>query len=268
MTSELRIVELCEQLGLDQIKLNFAYLGQEAAKKQSSFSEYLENLLQVESEGRQSHTRQSLLKFAGFSAIKTLDDFDFKFAVGVPKKLIQELSSLAFVERNENVVLLGPSGVGKTHLAIALGYLATQRLIKTRFVAASDLMLQLSCAHRQGKLNEFIKRNVIAPKLLIIDEIGYLPFGREEANHFFQVVAKRYERGPIIVTSNLSFGQWHNAFAQDATLTGAMLDRLLHHSHLVQIQGESYRLKEKRKAGLLTMVSQNDEDVKARVGQN
>ena len=150
-------------------------------------------------------------------------------------------------------------------MAIALGYLATQRLVKTRFVAASDLMLQLSAAHRQGKLEEFIKRTVMAPRLLIIDEIGYLPFGRDEANHFFQVIAKRYERGSIIVTSNLSFSQWHNAFAQDATLTAAMLDRLLHHSHLVQIQGESYRLKEKRKAGLFTGLTQAE--LNGKVGQ-
>ncbi|MFN7095160.1 MAG: ATP-binding protein, partial [Burkholderiales bacterium] len=136
------------------------------------------------------------------------------------------------------------------------------------FVAASDLMLQLSCAHRQGKLDEFIRRNVMSPKLLIIDEIGYLPFGREEANHFFQVIAKRYEKGSIIVTSNLPFSQWHSAFAHDATLTAAMLDRLLHHSHLIQIQGDSYRLKEKRKAGIITsLISEQLEISNNRVGQ-
>lgn len=105
----------------------------------------------------------------------------------------------------------------------------------------------------------------MVPRLLIIDEIGYLPFGREEANHFFQVIAKRYERDSIIVTSNLSFSQWHNALAQDATLTAAMLDRLLHHSHLVQIQGESYRLKEKPKAGLFTGLTQPE--LNGKVGQ-
>lgn len=265
MTQDSRIIDLCEQLGLEQVKFNFNHLGQEAAKEQKSFSDYLESLLQTEIDSKQSRTRQTLAKLAGFPAIKTLDDYDFKFAVGTPKKLIQELSSLSFIERNENIVLVGPSGVGKTHLAIALGYLATQRLVKTRFVAASDLMLQLSAAHRQGKLEEFIKRTVMAPRLLIIDEIGYLPFGRDEANHFFQVIAKRYERGSIIVTSNLSFSQWHNAFAQDATLTAAMLDRLLHHSHLVQIQGESYRLKEKRKAGLFTGLTQAE--LNGKVGQ-
>jgi DNA replication protein DnaC len=265
MIQNSRIIDLCEQLGLEHVKLNFNHLGQEAAKQQKSFTDYLESLLQAEIDGKRGRTRQMLVKLASFPAIKTLDDYDFKFAVGTPKKLIQELSALSFIERNENIVLVGPSGVGKTHLAIALGYLATQRLVKTRFVAASDLMLQLSAAHRQGKLEEFIKRTVMAPRLLIIDEIGYLPFGREEANHFFQVIAKRYERGSIIVTSNLSFSQWHNAFAQDTTLTAAMLDRLLHHSHLVQIQGESYRLKEKRKAGLFTGLTQPE--LNGKVGQ-
>lgn len=267
MTQDERINQLCTYLELEQMKLNYAHLAQTAVKEQRSYSDYFENLLNTEWEGKQSRTRNALVKFANFPAIKTLDEYDFKFAVGAPKKLIQELNSLSFVERNENVILLGPSGVGKTHLAIGLGYLATQRMIKTRFVAASDLMLQLSAAHRQNRLEEFIKRNVMAPRLLIIDEIGYLPFGREEANHFFQVVAKRYEKGSIIVTSNLPFSQWHTAFAQDATLTAAMLDRLLHHSHLAQIQGESYRLKEKRKAGLVVSMNLNS-SLNGKVGQN
>ena len=267
MMQENRIHEYCDTLGFEQIKLIYANHAEEAAKSQRSYCDYFEGLLKAEIECRQIRNRQTLLKLAGFPAIKTLDDYDYKFAVGAPKKLIHELSSLNFIERNENIILLGPSGVGKTHIAISLGYLATQRMIKTRFIAASDLMLQLSAAHRQGKLIDFIRRTIMAPRLLIIDEIGYLPFGREEANHFFQVIAKRYEKGSIIVTSNLAFSQWHNAFAQDATLTAAMLDRLLHHSHLIQIQGESYRLKEKRKAGIIhTLDTTSNSNNK--VGQN
>lgn len=263
-----RLEKLCEALSLNRVALQYATIADEAAKNQLSFTDYLETLLVEEVESRQNRHREMLVKLAGFPAIKTLDDYDFKFAVGAPKKLIQELTSLSFIERHENIILLGPSGVGKTHLAISIGYLAAQRLIKTRFIAASDLMLQLTVAHRQGKLTEFIKRNIMAPKLLIIDEIGYLPFGREEANHFFQVIAKRYETGSVIVTSNLTFGQWHNAFAQDATLTAAMLDRLLHHSHLIQIQGESYRLKDKRKAGVISSIDQELSNFKPQVGQN
>ena len=192
-----------------------------------------------------------LAKLAGFPSIKTLEAFDFTFAVGAPKALITELATLSFVERAENVVLLGPSGVGKTHLAIALGLRATAASIKTRFVTAADLMLQLQTAKRQGRFANYMNHAVLGPKLLIVDEIGYLPFGREDASLFFQVVAKRYERGSIVLTSNLPFAQWATAFADDATLTAAMLDRLLHHAHIAQIQGDSYRLKDKRKAGLI-----------------
>jgi DNA replication protein DnaC len=161
----------------------------------------------------------------------------------------RELAALTFIERAENVVLLGPSGVGKSHIAIALAYRAVMAAIKTRFITAADLMLQLAAAKAQGRLKEYFNRAVLGPKLLVVDEIGYLPFGREEANLFFNVVAKRYERGSMILTSNLSFAQWSSAFADDQTLTAAMLDRLLHHAHIVQIAGESYRLKDKRKAG-------------------
>ena len=142
-----------------------------------------------------------------------------------------------------------PSGVGKTHVAIGLGYRATQAGIKTRFITAADLMLQLGIANRQGRLKEYFNRAILGPRLLIVDEIGYLPFGRAEANLFFQVVAKRYEKGAMILTSNLPFPQWAVTFADDATLTAAMLDRLLHHAHIVTMSGESYRLKDKRKAG-------------------
>jgi DNA replication protein DnaC len=187
-------------------------------------------------------------RIAGFPAIKTLDQYHFAFATGAPRKQIMELASLAFVERAENVVFLGP---GKTHLAIALGYLATQKGYKTRFFSAADLVLTPEAAQRQGRYRHAMHRAVNAYKLLIIDEIGYLPMSREQANLFFQVVAHRYERASMILTSNLTFGSWDSAFAGDGVLTVAMLDRVLHHSTIVNINGESFRLKEKRKAGLL-----------------
>lgn len=147
--------------------------------------------------------------------------------------------------------MLGPSGVGKTHLAIALGYMATQRGWKARFTTAADLVMLLETAQRQGRLKEVLHRAVNTYRLLIIDEIGYLPMGREQANLFFQVVSKRYERGAMILTSNLTFGSWDQAFAGEVVLTAAMLDRLLHHATVVQISGESYRLKDKRRAGVM-----------------
>ena len=158
---------------------------------------------------------------------------------------------MGFVERAENIVLLGPSGTGKTHLAIAFGLLAAQKGWKVRFTSAVDLVIALEAAQRQGRLKEVMHRAVAAPKLLIIDEIGYLPFGREQASLFFQVVARRYEKGSLILTSNLTFGSWDEAFSSDAVLTAAMLDRILHHATIVQIAGESYRLKDKRRAGVM-----------------
>jgi DNA replication protein DnaC len=231
-----RVVELCNDLRLGGIAAQYTALAQKAAEKQISFTDFVEELLVAERESRRARAREMFARIAGFPAIKTLDQYDFAFA-GAPRMQIMELGSLAFVERAENVVFLGPSGVGKTHLAIALGYLATQRGYKTRFFSAADLVLMLEAAQRQGRYREVMHRAVNAYKLLIVDEIGYLPMGREQANLFFQVVARRYERGSLILTSNLTFGSWDTAFAGDAVLTVAMLDRILHHSTIVNIKG-------------------------------
>lgn len=148
--------------------------------------------------------------------------------------------------------MLGPSGVGKTHLAIALGYLATQHHFKTRFISAAGLVLQLQAAQSQNKLERYIRNHITKTQLLIIDEVGYLPLNQNQAHLFFQVIAKRYEQQlPNIVTSNLSFNQWGQIFAGDTAVTAAMLDRLLHYSQLIAIQGNSYRLKNKLKSGVL-----------------
>lgn len=246
-----RIEHACDILKLPAIATEWSAVAERCATQDKSFAEFLEQLLQTELDARLLRTREMLLKTAGLPAIKHFDDYDFRFATGAPRKQLQELTSLAFVERQENIVLLGPSGVGKSHLAISLAYTAIMRGIKVRFITAADLMLQLATAKKQGRLDTYLKRSVLSPKLLVIDEIGYLPFGRDEANLFFNVIAKRYEQGSVIVTSNLPFSQWSTAFADDQTLTAALLDRLLHHAHIVQISGNSYRLKGKRTAGVI-----------------
>lgn len=246
-----RIAQLCESLKLPAIGAEWSACAQKAAREETSFADFLEAVLNTERAARTERVRQTLLKLATLPTVKTLESYDFSFASGAPKAQINELATLSFIERAENIVLLGPSGVGKTHLAVALGHRAVMAGIKTRFLTAADLMLQLAAAKAQGRLKEYLNRAVIGPKLLIVDELGYLPFGRNEANLFFNVVARRYEHGSIVLTSNLPFTQWANTLADDQTLTAAMLDRLLHHAHIVQISGESYRLKDKRKAGTL-----------------
>ena len=246
-----RINDYCEQLKLNAIADHYPRLAQDSVNAQKSYADFLEECLSLQLQEKQSRSRAMLARMAGFPAIKTIDEYEFKHVAGITQKQLNALGALTFVQRCENIVLLGPSGLGKTHLAIALGYKATQSGIKTRFITASDLMLQLETAYRQNRYKEVLSRVVLSPSLLIIDEIGYLPLTRTQANHFFQVIATRYERGAIIVTSNLSFGQWDTTLADDKVLTAAMLDRLLHHAHVLQLKGNSYRLKDKRKAGII-----------------
>jgi DNA replication protein DnaC len=249
MGQDTRIAEFCEQLKLIRLSSEWPGLAQDAAKTEASFADFLEKVLECEMFGRDERRRSTLMRLATMPSIKTLDQFDWSHVGGAPKAQILELAHLTFVQRAENIVLLGPSGVGKTHVALSLAHRAVMAGHKVRFLTAADLMLQLSIAKSQGRLKEYFNRAILGPKLLIVDEIGYLPFGREEANLFFNVVAKRYEHGSMVLTSNLPFTQWATAFADDQTLTAAMLDRLLHHAHIVQITGDSYRLKDKRKSG-------------------
>lgn len=217
-----RLMALAGQLQLESLISAAPALSQQAVDQEWSYMDFLEHLLHEEKLARHQRKQAMYTRMAAFPAVKAFEEYDFTFATGAPQKQLQSLRSLSFIERNENIVLLGPSGVGKTHLAIAMGYEAVRAGIKVRFTTAADLLLQLSTAQRQGRYKTTLQRGVMAPRLLIIDEIGYLPFG-----------------------------QWDQTFAGDAALTSAMLDRILHHSHVVQIKGESYRLRQKRKAGVI-----------------
>jgi len=252
-----RIQESCEQLGLSNILSCYDNLALNAIEEQKSYVDYLEQILQEEVKYKKSKSRQMLLKTAGLPYVKTLKQFDMQYNSEIPKKAIKEIFSLSFIERKENIILLGPSGLGKTHIAIALGYAATQAGIRVRFVSAADLLLNLEIAAKQDKLKDAMRRVSGHSKLLIIDELGYLPINKTQANYLFQIVAKRYENASIVITSNLNFGQWDQTLADDKTLTGALLDRLLHHSHIIQFKGGSYRLKGKLNPGVISEENNN-----------
>lgn len=250
-----RIRDKCAQLRLHGLETEFPHISEAAVKEELSYTAYLEKLLDTEIAVKDARSKTTMLRMAGLPAVKTLDGFDFKHASGVSKVQMQELSSLTFVSRAENVVFLGPSGVGKTHLAAALGYLGTQNKMKVKFITATDLLMQLDIAKRQDKYNDYLKRNIMNPSILIIDEVGYIPMNEDNGNHFFNVISKRYKKGSVVITSNLPFSQWESIFAGNKALTAATVDRLLHHSHIVNITGESYRLKEKRKSGLMKITT-------------
>lgn len=211
-------------------------------------TETLAYALAVEVEKREQNRITVGLNVARFPRVCTLEDFDFDVQTSLDRSQIRDLARLEWIENKQNVLFLGPPGVGKTHLAIALGRKAVEHGHGTVFISAAELMRQLERADNEGTLEKKIAQYV-KPKLLIIDEIGYLPVKASVAYLFFQLVSARYERSSMILTSNRPVGEWGLVFG-DPTATTAILDRLLHHSEVVTIRGDSYRLLEKRRAGL------------------
>ena len=249
--AEERLEHLSERLRLPDVPTLVGMLAQEAVSKEWSFADFAEALLQAQADASDVRAADTIQRLAGFPVRKTIPDFDFSFQPSVNKKQVAELASCAFVERAENVVLLGPPGVGKTHLAIALGAEAAKRRMQVKFTTAARLVASLSEARTAGTFSRRLQ-SFVRPRLLIVDEVGFLPLDAGEASLLFEVVCRRYERGSIVLTSNKSYGEWGEVFSGDTVIATAILDRLLHHSTTISIKGESYRLKDKKKAGIVT----------------
>ncbi len=220
-----------------------------ASKEQQAYADFLAELLAGEVEARRTRYLRTRMRLAHLPYQKSFAQFDFSFQPSLDKRQIKELQTLRFLHEASNVIFLGPPGVGKTHLAVALAMQAIEAGSGAYFITAHDLVSDLGRAAREARLERRL-RIYLAPKLLVVDEMGYLPLDEVGATIFFQLVSARYERGSIILTSNKSYGEWGSIF-HDPIIATAILDRLLHHSTTVNIRGESYRLKDRRKAGLL-----------------
>lgn len=210
----------------------------------------IRHILEEELAARHERYLKARTRLAHLPFHKTLADFEFAAQPHLDERQVRDLATLRFLANGENVIFLGPPGVGKTHLAVALALEAISQGIGTYFIAAHDLVNDLRRAHAENRLERRL-RVYLSPRLLLIDEMGYIPFEPMEAQVFFQLISKRYDRGsPVILTSNKSYGDWGTILG-DPVIAAAILDRLLHRSITVNIRGESYRLREKRQAGIL-----------------
>lgn len=241
----MNINNLLKALQLNWSLENHEALATEAAQKHWSHVEYLARLMEGETARRHDNRVIRRIKQARFPVVKTHDQFNWSWPKKINRAQVQNLFRLAFLNDHTNVILIGGVGLGKTHLATALGYEACQKGLSVLFTTAVEIINTLSAAQVTHRLKAELKRYTM-PELLVVDEIGYLPIDKQGADLLFQVISQRYERGSMIVTTNKVYKHWPSIFNNDSVLTSAVLDRLLHHEETVLIEGPSYRMKEKK----------------------
>lgn len=244
MASYAKLMNCLDELNLPKFQELVDSYADLVNQGDKGFTEALEELFTAECKYKNERINYANIHKANFPFLKTLDDFEFGFQPGINKAEVMEFKSLGFVERNENIVFVGTSGVGKTHLATAIGIECAKKRYSTYFITFENLMIQLKKALNENRLDKRLQF-YSGYKVLIIDEIGYMPVDRDAANLFFQLIARRYEKHSTIVTTNMPFSKWSEVFGS-TVLANAVLDRLLHHSSVISIKGQSYRLKEKR----------------------
>lgn len=245
MSTELLLDHITKQLRMPTIAKQFRSLAREAEERNLSYEEYLLALLETELQTREENQRQRRLKQASFPVQKTLDTYDFSLMPSLNRNRFITLAKGEFVEKKENLIFLGNSGTGKTHLAIALGIEMIQIGYKVKFITASQLVEELLMANEEHKLGAFEKK-WLKFDVIIIDELGYVPFSKTGAELLFQFFSSRYERASVMITTNLEFTEWTNLFGNEK-MTAALLDRLTHRSHIHLLNGESFRFRQSMK---------------------
>jgi len=238
------LTTILQRLSLKFVAQHYESMGQEAARAQLGHVEYLRRLAEGEAAARYERSVQRRIKAARLPVPKTLEQFNWSWPSKINRAQVQDLFRLNFIEQNTNVVFIAGVGLGKTHLATALAHTACLHNVPTLFAPAVDIVNTLSAAQATNTLSKALK-TYVAPRLLMIDELGYLPMDKRGADLLFQIISARYERGPIIITTNTTYKQWPRVFNNDSTITTAILDRLLHHCETITIEGKSYRMKDK-----------------------
>lgn len=242
---DMLLASYLKKLRIPTIAKNYQKMAEDAASASMDYTDYLFALVEAEICQREGNIRKRRLAGARFPLEKTLDSFEFSHLPNLPKEVVFHLAAGEYIRKCENVIMLGPTGVGKTHLAIALGTVACSRGKRVRFYTAAGLVNELVYAMESHSLSRLDVR-LSKLDLIVLDEVGYVPFSEEGARLLFNFISSRYERGSLILTSNLEFSKWTSVFG-DEQLTGALLDRLTHHSHILEMNGDSYRFRESLK---------------------